>query len=182
MKFINIVGTSATGKTTFARQLAQKLGLSHIEMDDLFWLDDWQEAPDHEFFSKLQNQMDQATDGWILDGNYSRTRVLKLEYIDTIIWLDYAFSLNLYRSIKRAINRATTQKRLWSNSNNRESFKKSFCSRDSIILWMIKHHAKDRKKYLALMQNPAYQHIQFIRLTSPKQAAEFLNGIKGSTD
>ncbi len=54
--------------------------------------------------------MDQATSGWILDGNYSRTQDLKLRYIDTIIWLDYSFSFNLYRSIKRAITRAVTQK------------------------------------------------------------------------
>ncbi len=32
MKFINVVGTSAAGKTTFARQLAQKLGLSYIRL------------------------------------------------------------------------------------------------------------------------------------------------------
>ncbi|MGN5763676.1 adenylate kinase [Acinetobacter calcoaceticus] len=175
MKFINVVGSSAAGKTTFARQLAQKLGLSHIEMDDLFWLDNWQETPDHEFFAKLQHQMDEAASGWVLDGNYSRTLDLKLKYIDTIIWLDYSFSLNLYRSVKRAISRAVTQKRLWENSNNRESFKTSFLSKDSIILWMITHHAQNRKKYLAMMNDARYQHIRFIRLTSPKQAAIFLN-------
>lgn len=180
MKFINVVGTSASGKTTFARQLAKKLGLIHIEMDDLFWLDNWQETPDDEFFSKLQNRMDQATSGWILDGNYSRTQDLKLRYIDTIIWLDYSFSFNLYRSIKRAITRAVTQKKLWPNSNNRESFKSSFLSKDSIILWMISHHAKNRKKFLAMMENPEYQHIRFIQLTSPREAAEFLNKMNGS--
>ncbi|MCI3879186.1 MULTISPECIES: adenylate kinase [Acinetobacter] len=178
MKFINVVGTSASGKTTFACRLAQKLGLAHIEMDDLFWLDDWQETPDHEFFSKLQHQMDQATGGWVLDGNYSRTQDLKLRYIDTIIWLDYSFSLNLYRSVKRAISRAVTQKRLWANSNNRESFKSSFLSKDSIILWMISHHAKNRKKYVAMMSDPQYQQIQFVHLSSPKQAAAFLQQIE----
>ncbi|RZF50852.1 adenylate kinase [Acinetobacter halotolerans] len=177
MKFINVVGTTASGKTTFSRQLTRKLGFMLIEMDDLFWLDDWQETSDDEFFSKLQKQMDQAKDGWVLDGNYSRTQDIKLKYIDTIIWLDYSFSLNLYRSVKRAIIRAATQKRLWANSNNRESFRKSFLSKDSIILWMISHHAKNRKKYLEMMQNPKYQHIRFIRLTSPKQAAVFLQQI-----
>ncbi len=174
MKFINVVGTSASGKTTFSRQLAQKLGMAHIEMDDLFWRDDWQETPDAEFFPKLQSQMDIATGGWVLDGNYSRTHELKLKYIDTIIWLDYSFSLNLCRSVTRAMSRAITQKRLWSNSNNRESFKGSFLSKDSIILWMINHHAKNRKKYLKMMHDPKYQNIQFIRLTSPKQTAAFL--------
>ena len=178
MKFINVVGTSASGKTTFARQLAQKLGVAHIEMDDLFWLDDWQETSDQEFFAKLQSQMNQSPRGWVLDGNYSRTLDLKLKYIDTVIWLDYSFSLNLYRSVKRAISRAVTQKRLWSNSNNRESFKTSFLSKDSIILWMITHHAKNRKKYLAMSKDPQYKHIQFIHLISPKQTEAFLKQMK----
>lgn len=177
MKFINIVGTTASGKTTFARQLALKLNLTHIEMDDLFWLDDWQETPDDEFFLKLQNKMDIAKDGWVLDGNYSRTLHLKLAKLDTMIWLDYSFTLNLYRSVKRAISRIITKEPLWENSNNHESFKQSFLSKDSIILWMINHHAKNRKKYLKMMHDPQYQHIQFIRLTSPKQAKLFLDSL-----
>lgn len=178
MKFINIIGTTASGKTTFSRQLAQKLDLSHIEMDDLFWLDNWQETPDDQFFLKLQSQMNAADEGWVLDGNYSRTLPLKLAKLDTIIWLDYSFRLNFYRSIKRAISRAMSQKPLWKSSNNHETFRRSFLSKDSIILWMINHHAKNRQKYLKMMHDPQYQHLQFIRLASPKQAAEFLQKIK----
>ncbi|MBK0064390.1 MULTISPECIES: adenylate kinase [unclassified Acinetobacter] len=179
MKFINIVGNMASGKTTFSRQLAQTLKLTRIEMDDLFWLDNWQETPDDEFVLKLQHKMDTAKEGWVLDGNYSRTLDLKLAKLDTMIWLDYSFSLNFYRSVKRAISRAISQEALWKSSNNRESFRRSFLSQESIILWMIKHHSKNRKKYLNMMQNPAYQHIQFIRLTSPKQTVDFLKKVGG---
>ena len=49
MKRINVVGTSASGKSTFSKALAQKLGLSYIELDDLFWLDDWVESTDELF-------------------------------------------------------------------------------------------------------------------------------------
>ncbi len=35
MKRINVVGTSATGKSTFSRALAEKLGLHYIELDNL---------------------------------------------------------------------------------------------------------------------------------------------------
>lgn len=50
MKRINVVGTSASGKTTFSKQLAEKLNLSFIELDNLFWQDDWQQASDTIFF------------------------------------------------------------------------------------------------------------------------------------
>lgn len=57
MQRINVVGTSASGKSTFARQLAQKLNLAYIELDDLLWLDNWQETPDAEFFQKIKDAM-----------------------------------------------------------------------------------------------------------------------------
>lgn len=46
MKFINIIGTTGSGKSTFARKLAQKQQLQYIELDNLLWLDDWQESAD----------------------------------------------------------------------------------------------------------------------------------------
>ena len=58
MKRINVVGTSASGKSTFSKALAQKLNLSYIELDDLFWLDDWKESADQDFFEKLQQSID----------------------------------------------------------------------------------------------------------------------------
>jgi adenylate kinase family enzyme len=57
MKKINVVGTSATGKSTFSRALAEKLDLHYIELDNLFWLDDWQECPDEVFFAKIESEV-----------------------------------------------------------------------------------------------------------------------------
>lgn len=55
MKRINVIGSSGSGKSTFAKALAQKLDVTHIEMDKLFWKAGWQESTDHEFFSNLKN-------------------------------------------------------------------------------------------------------------------------------
>ena len=77
MKRINVVGTSASGKSTFSKALAQKLGLSYIELDDLFWLDNWGESSDRNFFEKLQQSIDLAPHGYVIDGNYSRTEEIK---------------------------------------------------------------------------------------------------------
>lgn len=48
---VNIIGTSGSGKSTFARRLSEKLAIPYVEMDALFWLKDWQERADADFFS-----------------------------------------------------------------------------------------------------------------------------------
>ena len=68
MKFINIIGTTGSGKSTLARKLAEKLKIQYIELDDLLWLDDWQESSNDAFFCKLKTAMEDATAGWVLDG------------------------------------------------------------------------------------------------------------------
>lgn len=177
MKFINIIGTTGSGKSTFARQLAQKQQLQYIELDNLLWLDDWQESTNEALFLKLKNAIENAATGWVIDGLYTRTIPMMMEKVDTVIWLDYSFHINLYRLTKRTFGRVISRKKLWEDSNNRESLK-LMLSKESIFIWLIKSYPKNRKKYLALMQNPDYQHIRFIRLTSPQQAEKFLEQIK----
>lgn len=176
-----MVGTSASGKTTFSRELANKLNLAYIELDDLLWQDDWKETNDPEFFQKIQDQIELANldsnkKGYVIDGNYSRTTHITWANIDTIIWIDLSFGLNLYQSLKRALSRAISKKQLWENSNNTESFSRMF-GHESIVKWMIKIHAKNRRKYKARMKDPQYSHIQFIRLKSRKQMRDFLEGL-----
>jgi len=173
MQRINVVGTSASGKSTFARMLAQKLGLEYIELDDLFWLDDWQESPDLDFFRKIQDAIDRADDGYVIDGNYTRSIPVKWAEIDAVIWLDLPFHLNLYRSIKRALHRAISRQQLWPHSNNTESFRQML-GRDSIIWWMMKTHHKNRQHYFKLMSAPEYQHIHWILLSSSREMQAFL--------
>ena len=53
-KNINVVGTSASGKSTFSKALAAKLNVKYIEMDELFWKPNWQESNNSEFLPKVQ--------------------------------------------------------------------------------------------------------------------------------
>lgn len=168
---INIVGTSASGKSTFGKQLAEKIGVPFFEMDAIFWEPNWTEPPDEVFFKRLEAVTTQPN--WVLDGNYTRTIPIKWQKIDTVIWLDFSFSRTLYQSLSRAINRSYTKKELWPNTGNRESFKKMF-SADSIVLWCIRNYSKNKKKYVSVMHDPTYAHIQFVRLTTPAQAADYL--------
>lgn len=176
MKRINVVGTSASGKSTFSKALAQKLVLSYIELDDLFWLDNWGESSDRNFFEKLQQSIDLAPHGYVIDGNYSRTEEIKWKEIDHIIWLDLPFHINLFRSVKRALLRVASKQKLWPNSNNRESLR-MILTKDSIIWWMIKTHKKNQHKYLQMMQSNEYAHIHWIRLCSRSEIKNFLKSL-----
>lgn len=49
---VNIIGTSGSGKSTLARRLSEKLAIPYVEMDALFWLKDWQERADSDFFQR----------------------------------------------------------------------------------------------------------------------------------
>ncbi|MEG1210185.1 MAG: adenylate kinase [Leclercia sp.] len=166
---INIIGTSGSGKTTLARQIADELALPCIEMDRLFWRPDWQGTPDDVFFSKLEMALS-ASPGWVLDGNYNRTRALKWRDVDCVVWVDCGFTRTLWQAVTRAATRAWTQQELWPDTGNRESFRRSFFSRESILIWTIKTWRSNRARYLADMQNPAYAHIRFVRITSRQQA------------
>ncbi|MCU4358735.1 AAA family ATPase [Acinetobacter ursingii] len=178
MKFINIIGTTGSGKSTLAKQLSKQLNLVYIELDDLLWLDDWQESSNEALFLKLKIATENADTGWVLDGLYTRTIPMIMQQADMVIWLDYAFHINFFRLTKRTLWRAISRQTLWENSNNKESWKIMF-SKKSIFLWMLQKYPQNKQRYLAMMQNPDYQHIQFIRLTSPQQTKEFLNRLGG---
>ncbi|UVO09962.1 AAA family ATPase [Pectobacterium polonicum] len=169
---INLIGTSGSGKSTLARRLSEKLDVPYVEMDALFWLSDWQGRTDADFFQRLENALE--PDSWVLDGNYNRTRDIKWRNVDVVIWVDYCFTRTLFQAVRRAYLRARHKEELWSGTGNKESFIRSFFSRDSIILWTIKTYSRNRKRYLADLADPRYRHIRFIILRSPQECETFL--------
>lgn len=173
---INVIGTSGSGKSTFCKQLSTSLKFPHIEMDKIFWGPNWKWPSDEEFFGNLEQALDQPH--WILDGNYTRTVPIKWKNVDVVIWLDYSFSRTLFQAITRAAVRAWTKEELWEGTGNRESFRKSFFSKESIIWWTITTHGQVRKKYESYLSNPKFSHIKFVRLKSHKEAEELLKTIQ----
>ncbi len=176
---INIVGTSGSGKSTLARRMAAELALPYIEMDTLYWQPDWQGTPDHLLFARLETLLN-ASPGWVLDGKYNRTRPVKWRNVDLVVWVDYGFVRTLRQAVTRAAKRAWTQQELWPGTGNRESFRRSFFSRESILLWTMKTWRSNRARYEADMQNPAFAHIRFVRITSRHQADALIAELRGS--
>ena len=169
---VNVVGTSGSGKSTFSKRLASKLELPSIEMDALFWNPRWSESPDEVFFARLRSAL--AEQRWVLDGNYDRTLPIKWQNVTAVIWLDYSLPRTLLQGIKRALFRAWTKTELWPGTGNRESFRGTFFSKKSVLLWSVRSHGRLRRRYGERIKDPAFSKIAFFRLQSPAEARDFL--------
>ena len=67
MQRIHLIGGSGSGKTTLGRQLAARLGLPFIDLDDLYWEPGWREVGYAALARRLAPHLDQP--GWMIAGN-----------------------------------------------------------------------------------------------------------------
>ena len=165
-----VVGCSGSGKTTFARKLAARLNLRHVELDGLYWGPGWVPRPDRQFLDGV----DAATRGthWVVDGNYRRTRDIVWPRATAIVWLNYRFATVFGRALRRTVARGVTRQALF--SGNRESLWRSFTSRDSILWWVLTSYEKGRRSYRELQRSGRYPNIAWREFDRPTAAARFL--------
>lgn len=171
---ILVIGTSGSGKSTLARKISKALSVPDIELDALFWKPNWTQSSKEEFRAKIQESISEFS-GFIIHGNYNQVRDLTWGNSDIVIWLDYSKKLVMWRVLKRSVLRILSREVLW--SNNKESFRKNFLSKESIILWSWNTYAIRKKQYLELSEKPEYTNIKIIRIQTPKEADKLLQAI-----
>ena len=175
---INVVGATGSGKTTLAGNLAGALAIPHIEIDALFWGPDWTYGPEELFRQRVSDAVsDQA---WVIDGNYSRLGSIIWSRANMVVWLDYPFHTVFWQLWRRSLGRLVTGEELW--QGNRESWKQTFLSRDSILVWLFRSYGRKRRQYPPLFEQPDYAHISFVRLRSPKATHAWLSELPVRTD
>jgi adenylate kinase family enzyme len=163
-----VVGTSGSGKTTFARHLAESIDSPHVELDALHWGPNWTVRADF-----LERTRDAAAEpAWVIDGNYEVVRDIVWSRATAIVWLSFSFGLTFTRAVRRTAQRVITGERLW--WGNRETLRNAVFARDAIPWWVIRTHRKRRQEMPKLMQQREYAHIEFIVLNTPAQATAFL--------
>jgi adenylate kinase family enzyme len=167
---IVVVGTTGSGKTTVARQLAQRLGCPFVELDALFWGPNWTPVPPDVFREHAAQAL--SGDAWTAGGNYSTARDIVWGRADTLVWLDYPLLLTMWQLFRRTVRRIVTQEELW--NGNRETFRSQFLSRDSLFLWALNSHARYRREYVASMHKPEYAHLKWVRLHSLRETRNWL--------
>ena len=172
---ICVVGNSGSGKTTIARELAATLGIPNLELDAVFHQPGWQPLETGEFRRIVAEFT--AGGGWVVDGNYSTVRDIVWNRADTVIWVDLPRHRVMRQLLRRTLRRMATRAELW--NGNREQWSNVFRldPQQSILLWAWTSHRKYRDRYLAALADPANEHLTFVRLRTPADAAALLRGV-----
>ena len=174
MRRVRVVGNSGSGKTTFAGALAKRLGVTHIELDAIFWDRDWTFADDDVAQARLRDLLDgEASDGWVACGNWNNRLGPDgglLADADAIVWLDYSRRVIMPRIVRRTVSRALTRREIWHGNRERPANLLKRSPEDNIIRWSWTQHFAYRERYARL----AAEDPRVIRLRTPREARRFL--------
>ena len=167
-----MVGTSGSGKTTLARDLASRLGVTHVEIDALYHRPNWTHVDDAELARQVAEVVD--TDGWVIDGNYSQVRLIVWNAADTIVWLDYPKWLVMSRMVRRTLGRVVSRRELWHGNRERWPNLVELDREQNIVLWAWTTHALNRRRYEEAFASTEWTRKSLVRLHSPADTRRFL--------
>ena len=172
---IVVVGTTSSGKSTLASQLAEKIGGDHIELDALYWEPNWESAEPLVFFERVEEAI--SSKSWVAAGNYRLVRDLIWENAEAIIWLDYPFHIVFWRLLTRTIRSAYHQEELW--NGNRENFwtHLKLWSDESLFHWLFKTYWRRKREYPMLFAFPKNAHLKIFHFKHPKETEHLLTNV-----
>lgn len=168
-----VVGTSGCGKTTLSRRLGAALDAPAVQLDELYWGPGWRPKPEAQF-QRLAAEA-AAPARWIIDGNYASVREVVWRRATCVVWLDLAFPVVFWRTLRRTLRRALTQEPLY--AGNRESLRRGFLSRESILAWVVTTFRRRRREYHALRQSQAYPHLAWVQLRDADAVEHWLTAV-----
>ncbi|QAY71887.1 toxin [Xylanimonas protaetiae] len=172
---VRVVGNSGAGKTTFARAVAARLGVPHLELDEVFWDAGWQyrDLPDaHERLAAFL--AGPGAGGWAIDGNWNTRLEGMLDGADVVAWLDYPRRVVMPRVVWRTVARGVTRRRLWHGNRERLANLVKRDPEQNIVRWAWTQHEGYRARYVAL----AAHDPRVVRLRTPREARRWLDALR----
>jgi adenylate kinase family enzyme len=137
-----VVGPCGAGKTRVATRLAAALGVDATHLDDLHWRPGWIEAAREEERIALAEVVARPT--WVVDGNYGALRAEHRGAVALFVWLDLPLAVTFPRLVRRCIVRAA--RRVPCCNGNRETLRRAFLDRESVLLWALQTHVRRRRQ------------------------------------
>ncbi|HEY3711155.1 MAG TPA: DNA topology modulation protein FlaR [Amycolatopsis sp.] len=165
MRRVLIFGNSGSGKSTLARRLAARLDVPVTHLDHLYWRPGWVEAPLEDFRAAQVEAV--RTDGWVIDGNYSKTLDIRFPLADTVVFLD----VSRWTSMRRVLFRHLRER-------GRDTQAPGCVSKVDLefVRWIWGWRASHRSRLLARIQAEAPTALQVL-LSSSREVEAFLRSV-----
>jgi cytidylate kinase len=169
-----VIGTTGSGKTTFARALGAVIGAPHIELDGLFWEAGWKMADLDNFRARVGSAI--TGERWVVDGNYRAAGALEMVWsrADTVVWLDYPLPLTFVRLARRIVARIRDRTELWPGTGNRETVRNAFFNGDPLLWFAVRTHRGRRRRLAELLTRTEFAHLTVHRFQQPRDADSWL--------
>jgi len=171
-KRIVIIGSTSSGKSTLAEQLAKRFDLYYIDLDALHWEPNWTEAP-LEVFRERVTSATQAS-GWAVAGNYHVVRDLIWPQAEAVIWLDYSLPRIFWQLTRRTFTRWWKQELLWGTNYENLWMHFKLWSDESLYYWLFKTYWRRRREYPILLIQPEHQHLKLLHFKHPRETDAWL--------
>jgi hypothetical protein len=163
-----VVGLPCSGKTTLSTALARRLGVAHIEVDDLHWGPGWTTRPD--FVPRVQEAT--AGDSWVADDwGTDEVRDLLWDRASTLVWLDPPRRVAEARAVRRTAWRVLTRA------------KHAGGNRDGLLGWTSPSHPvrtvwsqydSYRQDMRGRLADPRWSHLERVELRTNAAVEDYL--------
>lgn len=140
MKKILITGIVASGKTTLAKNLSQKLNIPHYELDYIAHKKIGRQTEEQQIKEILEID---KTGMWIFEGTNRKQHICLLDMADTIIFIDPP----LYKRKFRIFSRFIKQKL----GLEKSQYKPSLIMLKKMYMW-TNEFERDREKFEAILK------------------------------
>jgi adenylate kinase family enzyme len=174
---IVVQGATGSGKTTLADGLGEALGIGVMHLDNIRHDRGWDSVSWEEMRERMEAFVAAHPEGWVAEGNYSRVRDVTLSRADTLISLDVPWRTSFWRLFKRTVSRAWTKEPLYHADGPTESWRGTFLSRQSILVWSITNHQRRKRRTAeAIAELPAG--AQVYRLRTSREVRELIEAAR----
>lgn len=144
MEKIYIVGSVASGKTTLAKKLSEKLNIPWYELDCIVYCktetERYKRTPEQQV--EIIKNIDKSKK-WIIEGTYRKSCHCLLDMADTIIFLDPPVLIREFRILKRFVKQQLRIEKC--------HYKSDFKMLKLMFKWTIEFE-KDRKNFEIMLQ------------------------------
>lgn len=178
---VRIVGTSGSGKSHLAVQLAEILDLPRLDLDAVFWDAGWVHRDLDEAHALVHAFVAAHPGGWVADGDWTRRLQGLLDPgtpggADVFALLDHPRRTVMRRVIARTLRRSIRREELWHGNRERVREWLLWDPERNIIRWAWTSHRRVRARMLQRISDGA----PVVRLSGQREVDAWLSSLSAN--